>query len=390
MNELFSHFVNYMSSIGVLGGQPTYGVTTGVATQMGTSTVPPGFSPAVPEVVAPMATPVAATVAAAPHPWWPNSQSMQNNIPLSFNEVGNIPPAPLPSGPVPTSVGSVTAAPPVLKSAALRIPNALVDIPNVQRIRTMVDSEQISIIEGQALIKAMLEDNSSDDSSRKRSAGELTQAPLFGSVFGYDSSVPTLGLELTGVSLELLKKQFKIRDYLDSLLDDESSHFEITTEGTLKSKPNKKRCKSLAVWMTASFKILKELEPCAILYAGYLSYMRRISTLADQYDWFAVLDYDRLYRAVRKEKLVNWDTDFPHLLSGLIKNHLNNALAGGQNYSSKKHKADSPPSHRRMKGSCDKHNTGRGCQFKDKCKFQHVCSICGDKNHVRQFHDKSS
>jgi hypothetical protein len=342
------------------------------------ASAPPAPSINPPAVVPPAIVPPAvvppAIVLPATAPWW-----------------GQSPP-----------VASVSSAPvippPVLNAPALSsfltVPSGLSSsLPSIQRIRDMVDSNGISVDDGQVLVNALLSNTATDAAGHKRNAGEIFSNLPAGSVFGYDSAgVANVGLP--GANQDLLKKHFKIKDYLELSFDDDTNLFEISSEGVLKTKPNKKRCKSLSVWMTASFKILIELQACPILYAGYLAYMRRISALAEQYDWFAILEYDRLYRSVRREKLVNWDSDFPHLLSGLVKSHINSALAGYSSHSSynnssnKKQKFSKSEKTQRKIALCDNHNTGRGCSYKDSCKYPHVCSECGDSKHVKQYHHK--
>jgi hypothetical protein len=180
---------------------------------------------------------------------------------------------------------------------------------------------------------------------------------------------------------DLLGKKFSIKKYLDDDLKDLGGKLqvEVGEDGRLicKARRSYTKCDTPAKWMVASHKILKELSVCRILTLGYLDYMLRISVFADEYEWHAVLLYDKLFRAARQEKKMLWDTEFPMLVTFLVGHQLKRSAVGTENSNCNL-------------GKCLANNqvcwefNGVGCQLQQ-CNFAHKCQVCnGDhpKNKV--------
>lgn len=131
-------------------------------------------------------------------------------------------------------------------------------------------------------------------------------------------------------------------------------------------------------WSAANIKILMDLlregELPVNQIFDYLAYTVKVSSLAANYTWPSILQWDRAYRKLQQQHGFRWGSDSPHLVSLYLVPRL---LVNNQ---SKKAKgtpgAQTPGGGSKPKNSqiCRQFNRG-ACQYGDKCLYRHVCMI---------------
>ena len=162
---------------------------------------------------------------------------------------------------------------------------------------------------------------------------------------------------------------------------------------------------SVFQWTEANTQIMARLVASGVPAKDYMAYTVHISQLAQKYQWWSVLLYDRDYRQMQANKKFRWGTDFPALRDvnlvpkerkqggvgqGRKRNDQRNvgnkasgdqSFRAGQKFSGNRPKADGDS---RAPIVCRDFNF-RVCDRKN-CKYLHVCNKCrssehGEKNH---------
>jgi hypothetical protein len=154
-------------------------------------------------------------------------------------------------------------------------------------------------------------------------------------------------------------------------------------------------------WTAASLRIMVEilrtgqLKDHSIL--DYISYMVKVSELADTYTWVSILHYDRAYIIMQAQNGFRWSSDSPHLDALHLRSRSHQVsgfnIKGRPNAYPKQHPGSGAP---RTKANSPQNQVCRlfqrnACPFGINCRFHHVCSApnCG-QNHPLASHGRQN
>jgi len=154
---------------------------------------------------------------------------------------------------------------------------------------------------------------------------------------------------------------------------------------------NKPRLDSVtpAQWISANSRIMATLLDKGQLSSqgvrDYLAYTAKVGEMATRYTWPSVLQYDEQYRANQAIYNFRWGSDCPHLALVALRERLQPPL---------QHPAG-PSTHRKNGGAgtqrgeaCLLWNRGH-CTYQ-RCKFDHVCTVCGKSDHGAATHTQTT
>ncbi len=148
-------------------------------------------------------------------------------------------------------------------------------------------------------------------------------------------------------------------------------------------------------WNCANMVIMDKLHRDGMLgprgLREYMNYTFVINELAGRYQWQSVLGYDREYRQLQATEKFPWGSQVDHLSRVFLKEKVPEPTypkgAPGKNQHTKSSPKESGGS--AEGGICGLYNAeGRDCFYK-KCKYAHVCSLCG-KGHPKYRHGMSA
>ena len=163
---------------------------------------------------------------------------------------------------------------------------------------------------------------------------------------------------------------------------------------------------SLFQWTEANTLIMARLVASGVKPRDYMAYTVHISQLAQKYQWWSVLLYDRDYRQMQANKKFSWGTDFPALRDVNLVPKERKQVGFGQgrkkndqkNFGGKQSVDQTFRSGQKFTGNRPKTSDGesrapvvcrdfnfRECERKF-CRYLHVCGRCrssdhGEKNH---------
>ena len=148
-------------------------------------------------------------------------------------------------------------------------------------------------------------------------------------------------------------------------------------------------------WGEANTLIMSKLMSEGVQPLEYMSYTTMIHQLAQKYDWISVLRFDREYRKKQANTGKKWGSDMPLLRDvTLIPKVALQPFHGSKTTFGKKNDAPSqgqrPPGGKKLQKPefMPKYKLCKGfneslCSYREKCKFQHFCSVpgCGSSSH---------
>lgn len=142
---------------------------------------------------------------------------------------------------------------------------------------------------------------------------------------------------------------------------------------------------NVAHYMEASLKILRELtikEKLAVRdMLDYISYVIKIATMCQSFQWESILKYDLEYRKAQAELNFRWGADNAYLMQVLLKPSVSRSQRENQNKKSTSvSKGVDRYDPRSGKPVCRNWNKQSGCTLRI-CNYAHICAICFHPSH---------
>ena len=143
---------------------------------------------------------------------------------------------------------------------------------------------------------------------------------------------------------------------------------------------------TFGMWIAANAKILQKLMDGDKQFdvRSYLKYTAMIGELATRFTWVSVMLFDDEYRQRQAENKSAWGTEAPHLSTVTLRERPPQQVKGRPGSNTTRPAAG--PAGREV---CRLFNKGT-CTYGAACKFDHVCGICGNKEHASRDHPAST